>query len=362
MRNLSTRRARHTVLILKPIYSPKGRPARADTDMSKNQYNNGNGDEKRPSFFERIRREREEISPDEPKILDKPNIPNFFKLLGRKINTLLTVNLMYVFGNFPIFFVLFAISGYPSMESFAPPFQQYAPLLGASYFDPSPVMAALLGVFGVQTGITVPTTLTYILFAMGLLILFTFGPVNVGTTYILRSMIREEGLFLWSDFWYAIKRNVRQEFVFGILDLVIMGLLGYDFIYFYLNLNGTFMLNVMFFLTFAMCIVYLIMRMYIYLMMITFDLSIFKLLKNALFFSILGIKRNIMALLGLIVILAIEYTLMSVFFPLAVILPFILLFSVGGLLCAYAAYPKIKEIMIDPYYKESDSYSDLNEE
>ncbi len=321
--------------------------------MSRNIYDDNRDGDKRPSFFDRIRREREEISPDEPKVLDNPNIPNFFKLLGRKINTLLYVNLLFVFGNFPIFFVLFAISGYPSMHSFAPPYQQYAPLLGASYFDESPVMASLLGIFGVQTNITVPTVATYIFFALGLLILFTFGPVNVGTTYIFRSMVREEGLFLWSDFWYAIKRNVKQEFIFGILDLGIMALLGYDFIYFYLNLNGTMMINIMFFLTFAMIIVYLIMRMYIYLMMITFDLNIFKLLKNALFFSILGIKRNIMALLGLIVIMAIEYVFLHVFFPVAVILPFILMFSTGGLLCTYAAYPKIKEIMIDPYYKET---------
>jgi len=326
--------------------------------MGRNIYDDNRDGEKRPSFFDRIRREREEISPDEPKVLDNPSIPNFFKLLGRKINTLLYVNLLFIFGNFPSFFVLFAISGYPSMHSFAPPYQQYAPLLGASYFDESPVIASLLGIFGVQTNITVPTVATYIFFALGLLILFTFGPVNVGTTYIFRSMVREEGLFLWSDFWYAIKRNVKQEFVFGILDLGIMALLGYDFIYFYLNLNGTMMMNIMFFLTFAMIIVYLIMRMYIYLMMITFDLSIFKLLKNALFFSILGIKRNIMALLGLIVIMAIEYVFLYVFFPVAVILPFILMFSVGGLLCTYAAYPKIKEIMIDPYYKETKNTSE----
>ena len=42
-----------------------------------------------------------------------------------------------------------------------------------------------------------------------------------------------------------------------------------------------------------------------------------------------------------------------VFAPLGVILPLILLFSVGAFGCAFAAYPKIKEIMIDPYYFET---------
>jgi len=334
----------------------------ADVQMARNIYDDNRDGNKRPTFFDRIRKEREEISPDEPKVLDNPTLVNFFKLAGRKINTLLYVNLLFVFTNFPIFFVLFAISGYPSMHSFAPPYQQFAPLLGASYFDDSPVIAALMGIFGVQTDITVPTVATYIFFALGLLLLFTFGPANVGTTYLLRSMVREEAIFLWSDFWYAIKRNLKQEFGFGILDLVIMGLLGYDFIYFYLNLNGTMMMNILFFLTFSMIIVYAMMRMYIYLMMITFDLSIFKLLKNALFFTILGIKRNIMALLGIVLLLALEYVFLVVFFPVAVILPFIFLFSVSGLMSAYAAYPKIKEIMIDPYYKETAPQDDSETE
>lgn len=318
--------------------------------------------EGRRSLFDYFRREREEISPDEPKILDNPTLVNFFKLLGRKVNTLLTLNLMFVFGNFPIFFFLFAISGYPSMHSTAPLYQQYAPLLGASYFDHSPVIASLLGVFGLHTDITVPTVFTNILFGLTLLLVFTFGPVNVGTTYILRSIVREEALFMWSDFWYAIKRNVRQEFVFGILDLAIMGILGYDFLYFYFNLSGGTMIYIMFFLTFAMIIVYAMMRMYIYLMMVTFDLSIFKLLKNALFFTILGIKRNILALLGVVLLIALNYTLLILFVPVGVILPFILTFSVGGLMCAYAAYPKIKEIMIDPYYAESKKTPDTDAE
>lgn len=324
------------------------------TDVQMNRFSQNDGDTKeRRSWFDRVRKEREAVDPDEPKALDNPSVPSFFKLFVRKFNTLLTVNLMFVFGNFPIFFFLLALSGYVSESSFAPYYQQYAPLLGASFFDPSPVMASLMGIFGVQISITVPTVLTKILYGLTALLFVTFGPVNVGVTYLLRSMVREEGMFLWSDFWYAIKRNVKQEFVFGALDLLIMGVLAYDFLYFYLNLgSGSTMIYVLFFLTFAMIIVYAMMRMYLYLMMITFDLSILKLLKNALFFTILGIKRNVMALLWIFLLLAVEYLFLIVFFPIAVILPIVALFSIGSFGCAFAAYPKIKEIMIDPYYSD----------
>ena len=321
--------------------------------MNRNYNNEADENKRRFNLFDRFRKEREGVSPDEPKVLDNPTIPNFFKLLGRKINTLLTVNLLFVFGNFPIFFLLLGATGYVSTQSFSPYYQQFAPLLGASYFEQSPVIASLLGVYGIQATVSVPSTVTYVLYAMSALVLFTFGPVSAGTTYLYRSMVREEGMFIWSDFLHAIKRNFKQALIYGILDLAIMGILVYDLLYFYLNLAGGTMMYIFFFLTFAMCIVYTFMRMYIYLMMITFDLSIIKLLKNALFFSILGIKRNIMALLAVVVVVALWYVLRIVFFPLAVILPFILMFSVTGLASAYAAYPKIKEIMIDPYYEET---------
>ena len=318
--------------------------------MNRHDYDEPEEKKKQFNLFDRVRKEREGVSPDEPHAMDNPTIGNFFKLLGRKITTLLYVNLLYVFGNFPIFFALFAMTGYVSLQSYAPYYQQYAPLLGASYFDSSPVMASLLGVFGIHAEIYIPTVATYILYGLALLVFLTFGPVSVGTTYILRSMVREEGLFLFQDFRYAIQRNWKQALPFGIIDLGIMILLGYDFVYFYLNLSKGTMISIFFFLTFSMIIVYAMMRMYIYLMMITFDLSIPKLLKNAVSFTILGIKRNIMALLGIVVALALNYVLFAVFIPVGIILPFVILFSLCGFISAYAAYPIIKKYMIDPYY------------
>jgi uncharacterized membrane protein YesL len=304
------------------------------------------------NLFERIRREQAGVSPDEPRVIDEPTFFHFFKLLGQKITSLLYVNLFFVFGNFPVFFGLFAMTGYVSAESFSPYYQQYAPLLGASYFDSSPVVASLLGVFGIHAKISVPTTATTVFYALALLTLLTFGIVNVGTTYLIRSMIREESVFLWQDFWYAVRRNWKQALPFGAFDLGIIALLVYDFIYFYLNLTAGTLIYIFFFLTFSMIIVYSMMRMYIYLMMITFDLSVMKLLKNAISFTILGIKRNIMALFGIVVLVALNYVLLTVFVPIGVIIPFILLFSVSAFIAAYAAYPIIKKYMIDPYYDE----------
>jgi uncharacterized membrane protein YesL len=105
--------------------------------------------------------------------------------------------------------------------------------------------------------------------------------------------------------------------------------------------------------------VYLAMRSYLYIMMSTFKLKSFKLLKNAFIFSVLGFKRNIMAFLGTALVLFINYYVFMVFLPLGVILPFVITLSLVQFMGIYAAYPKMKEIMIDPYY-DSDQLHPTN--
>jgi hypothetical protein len=88
--------------------------------------------------------------------------------------------------------------------------------------------------------------------------------------------------------------------------------------------------------------------------MITFDLSIFKILKNALIFSLLGFKRNIVAFLAGLAVWVIDYVILMTFLPIGMVLPVIFLVSLTMFMGIYAAYPKIKEIMIDPYYVSDD--------
>ena len=311
--------------------------------------------EKKESGFNPFRKtysDGEGVSKEEEQIYEHPTLKNFFKLLGRRLNQILSVNLMMVFGNFPLFFALFAISGYASIHSTAPCFSVFAPLHGVMHYDSSPATAALMGIFGMQAGITVLSVTDWVFLALSALAIFTFGPVNVGCTYILRNIFRGEGIFLWHDFFYAIRRNLRQGIVCGILDAVITLLLLYDIFFFNLNYGGHTVLNMMFFAALFMAILYLIMRPYIYLMLVTFDLSILKMFKNALLFTVLGVKRNIMSLFGILLLGVLEFALLMLYFPLGVILPFVGLFSIGYMMQIYGAFPKIREIMIDPYYEK----------
>jgi len=294
------------------------------------------------------------IAEDDLRVLEKPNLPNFFKFFARNFNRIFSLNLYMVFGNFPLIFLALALSGYVSNTSVAPCYSVYSSLRCVSYFDNSAAVGSLISTYGLTTDITVSTVWTYICYGLAALVIFTFGPVCVGTAYIQRSMIRGEPVFMWSDFWYAIKKNLKQALIFGVIDIFLLAMLFIDIYYYNITYSLSFTMSLMLFLSWAMLILYLIVRMYIYPMMITFDLSVFKLIKNAFSFSVLGIKRNILAVLAIAVLAVLEFMLLSIPFTFAigVILPLIYLFGLIGFIGNYAAYPKIKEIMIDPYYKE----------
>jgi hypothetical protein len=80
-------------------------------------------------------------------------------------------------------------------------------------------------------------------------------------------------------------------------------------------------------------------------------------MKNSLIFALLGIKRNVLALLGMVLLVVFEIMLLFgtgfILLPLAIGLPLIILVSTFAYIKVYASYYKIKEIMIDPYAENS---------
>lgn len=200
----------------------------------------------------------------------------------------------------------------------------------------------------------------YVIAAIGVVYVITFGWQNVAGTYLARSLVRGDPVFVISDYFYAIKKNWRQGLIMGLLDCLFIGVLIVDYLYFRYHAE-TFMLNVMYFATVAIIYIYYTMRFYTYMQMITFDISLWKILKNSLIFTALGVKRNVVATLGLFVLAAINIGLTIVLFPLRIILPLILpLFYFIGtsfFVKAYAAYPVIEKYMIDPVVsKKGDPY------
>lgn len=281
------------------------------------------------------------------------NFSFFFKLAGRNMRRLFSLNLLLVFANFPIFLILLATSTNLHDTALAPASALAAPLYGASYFGAaSPASSALFGLHGVTTPVAFWTPLALTVLIIGLvLLLFTFGLSVIGITYIMRNIVRGEMVFLWQDFVYAIKRNLKQGFILGLLDFLCTFLLFYDLYFFYLNFgNGTWSV-VGFWASLVIFFFFFVMRFYTYLQALTFDLSIKKIFKNALIFSILGMKRNLMAILGMIAVIILNFMIFQILQPIGIVLPLLITVALMTFMANYAAWPVVKRFMIDPYEK-----------
>ncbi len=280
-----------------------------------------------------------------------PNLKYFFKLWGRKFWKLISLNFFMLVQILPLLGCLFLYLGGPKVSTQYDPL--YTVLLGAQTALPTSEGMTL---FNSAAGLLHQTPIfnSWAHWVMGILIVFhlvTYGWQKVASTYILRGLVRGDGVFLFSDYFYAIRKNMKQGFVMGLLDSVALFTLVFDFIYFW-NSPTTGMNNFMYIMIFALIIIYGIMRFYTYLMLVTFNMKLGKILKNALIFTIMGIKRNIMALLGIAALVGIFAVLIFFLLPMklavVLILPFLCLLAFCGFMYTYAAYPVIKKYMIDP--------------
>ena len=160
---------------------------------------------------------------DEKERFHKRDFPYFFVMTWRYLTELLITNVYFLIGNFPILLIILAFSHNLHDMYTAPANALYAPIYGALAFDAAtPASGAMYGLYGAASDVAIWTPWAYGVLIGAIILLFvTFGPVNTGITYIMRNIVKGEPLFLWKDFWHAIRRNLKQEFVFGILDLII---------------------------------------------------------------------------------------------------------------------------------------------
>ena len=282
---------------------------------------------------------------------NRPTFKNFFKKFFRKFSHLLSLNLLMLMQVIPIIVAVLSylfISRTPSQSS-----ALFAPLYGASLIAPNNPTSTLISVLdAIPLAIPIFNPAEYwIIAGCALLLLILNGWLSVGSFYVLRGLVRGDAVFVFSDFFYGIKKNFKQGFWFGLIDAVITVVLTIDLLH-YSGTVGAFWMDVLFWILTALAILYTVMRPYIYLMMITFDIKIRKMFKNALIFSALGIKRNLMAALGIVLLLALHIVLIILFMPqviITVILPILYVFAAIGFITTYAAYPIIDRYMIAPY-------------
>lgn len=259
----------------------------------------------------------------------------FFAILQRKFWNLVKMNMLFLIFNLPalIFGIIVIIFFFPN-------------IFPDAVSDPEMLFNDTLLKFILLT-------------AMMCIPMVTTGPAQAGFTYIMRNYAREEHAFLWGDFKDAALKNMKQSLIIGTINfLATFFLLFSARAYIELNASGQipvmagtigFTIIMLVFVTFA-C-----MNMYIYPIMITFDLSVKQIYKNSLIFAIIKFLPNIAILLLSTFLVLLSFGMIIPFYPLFGLLPYLFLtVSLTGFLTNFYVYPKLMKYMISHIEDDDD--------
>ncbi len=186
-----------------------------------------------------------------------PNTPRwkvFWDVFPRKLWDMFKLNLLYLITSLPILVILMIVVGIIT----------------------NPVIHAGAGALG-SSEIAIYDILLRFVVSFLFMVFFGVGPTTAGYSYIVRQHANERPCTLISDYFERIKLNWKQSTLMLVIDMLIVFVSAIA-IRFYGG-NGYHFLK---YVVMVVVIVFAMMHSYIYQMMITFDLPLKAILKNAL--------------------------------------------------------------------------------
>lgn len=122
------------------------------------------------------------------------------------------------------------------------------------------------------------------------------GPVSAAFSFVMRSFVREEPIWIISDGKRIFKENLKQGFAVMLIDIIILAVSVTAMeMYWVLGQSMSNMLIIFQILQYILLLiifVYTMMHPYIYQIMITFECNIKELYKNALFLTLAKLPLN----------------------------------------------------------------------
>lgn len=213
-----------------------------------------------------------------------------------------------------------------------------------------------------------------LLFMVVNLPLITRGWADAGLTYITRAFSRQKHAFVKADFFETIRKNRKQAFWVGFINFLITALLFYNITYYAFGMypglyalfgqdptgmtpiEPTLVDYLVMGCTTVGYVLFTFMKYYIPFLMITFDLSLKKLYRNAMLFAMGGLKENLLISAVLIAVYIILFLLASldnlITYLLVMLVWLIALPALRSYLIQYTIFPLVRRLMIDPYYEK----------
>lgn len=259
----------------------------------------------------------------------KARIIVFFEIFFRKFWNMVKINIMFNIFNLPAIIAALFVSQFF--------FRDY--LIPVSAEDPETFLWELVTRF----------ILVSVLLCIPVI---TVGPAQAGFTYLMRNYAREEHAFIWWDFKENAIKNFKESMIICVIDLVAIVMSGLA-INFYLSFRGSnFLMSVASGIMLLSLVLFIMMHLYIYPMLVTFNLTVKQIYKNALLFSLIKFIPN----LGIILLCTVLLFASMFFYPvIGLILYAFIMVSTLGLLTNFYVYPIIKKHMIEKVEEEAES-------
>ena len=186
------------------------------------------------------------------------------------------------------------------------------------------------------------------IFVLACIPVVTFGPAVAGMTKVARNYSQERNAFIWTDFWTTFKKCFKQSFVMGLLDLLLIAAFAVGLPVYYQLAEQSSVMYIPLVISISCMILFIMMNYYIYLMIVSTNLSLMQILKNSLFLVALGFKSTFVTFLTWILVIA----LMVIFYPYSYFLMFVWPFAFLNFVTAFNCYPVIRKYVIQPYYDQ----------
>ncbi|HEX3038593.1 MAG TPA: DUF624 domain-containing protein [Oscillospiraceae bacterium] len=254
------------------------------------------------------------VRKDEPQ---KPPFIRFWQLFFRKFSKLVQLNLLFFIPTIVVCALMFGIG--------------------------------LLGITQRNLSVLVNSPLSY-------LPVILISPFVAGLTMITRNFAREEHAFIWSDYKDAIKKNWKPFLINGFICYIFVSIMYVALRYYLAMSSQGWMYVIALSISILVAIMFLFAQYYIPVMIITLDLNLKQIYRNAFIFAVLGLWRNLMLTIIFAVLFFANFVAFFTQIPLLILIAgtliLLIAFSFMSYLINFAAYPLIEKMIIKPYYEK----------
>lgn len=236
--------------------------------------------------------------------LPKNRLDLFFDVVKMRFMGLISVNLLYVLFLLPL--ILFTLFSYFAVVQKTAIDGQIDPEMIKSYFN------------------------TYLLVFIPLYTIA--GPAKAGIHYVLRNWSWGEQAYPVKDFFKEFKRSWKK----GAAVNLLVGVLIYAVWFWFYNFveNDESNLRFVFIIGIGLiALLYFLMSIYIYPIMVTYDLPLSKVLKNSSVFGLMLAPRNILVLLCMAAVIIIAAVIFQVSTVIILVMGFSLFFLAKMIFC-----------------------------